>query len=73
MPFPPTHPGYTAKEVKALLSRIGASGGETQERRLKRVVMLSRLGVNRRDDWMLRLRQMHANLEERVRMCEGVA
>lgn len=59
--------GYSATEVKALLARVGAGqqGGEGQMK-LKRVVMLSSVGVNRRDDLMLKLRQMHTNLDERV-------
>lgn len=56
--------GYSAKEVKALLARVGAGEGEGS--RLKRVVMLSSVGVNRRDDLMIKLRQMHTNLDERV-------
>lgn len=62
--------GYTAKEVKALLALLnGNSGNSNGSGRLKRVVMLSSVGVNRRDDLMLKLRQMHTNLEERVRAC----
>lgn len=66
--FPINPSGYTAKEVKALLARVGAGKGEGEgSRKLKRVVMLSSVGVNRRDDMMLKLRQMHVNLDERVR------
>ncbi len=54
--------GYTAKDVKGLLARVGAGQGS----RLKRVVMLSSVGVNRRDDLMLKFRQMHVNLDARV-------
>jgi len=48
--------------VKGLLARVGAGQGS----RLKRVVMLSSVGVNRRDDLMLKFRQMHVNLDARV-------
>lgn len=65
------NPGYTAKEVKALLARVGAGKEGEGGSRLKRVVMLSSVGVNRRDDMMLKLRQMHANLDERVRFIVG--
>lgn len=64
--------GYTAKQVKALLARVGGGAGNPEGSKLKRVVMLSSVGVNRRDDLMLKLRQMHTNLEERVRACVRV-
>lgn len=49
--------GYSPHQVQGFLHRAGPD--------LKRVVMLSSLGVNRRSDMMLKLRQMHTNLDER--------
>lgn len=54
--------GYTANEVKSLLEKISPGV-------LKRVVMLSSVGVNRREDFMLKLRQYPINLDERVGRC----
>jgi len=67
--------GYTAKQVRELLARVeeveeedgrGGGGGTGEKKRLKRVVMLSSLGVNRREDVFWKLRQFGVDLEERV-------
>jgi len=69
--------GYTAHDVRAILARVDdgkeesrggiesrAEAGETTG--LKRVVMLSSLGVNRREDMMWKIWQFGVDLEARV-------
>lgn len=67
--------GYTAKQVRELLARVeeveeedgrGGGGGTGEKKGLKRVVMLSSLGVNRREDVIWKLRLFGVDLEERV-------
>lgn len=71
--------GYTAKQVRELLARVedeeedkrGGGRGTGEKRGLKRVVMLSSLGVIRREDVMWKLRQFGVDLEERVSLVRG--
>lgn len=72
--------GYTAMQVRELLARVeevdeedgrGGGGGTGEKKGLKRVVMLSSLGVDRREDVMWKLRQFGVDLEERVSLVRG--
>ena len=71
--------GYTAKQVRELLARVkeeeedgrGEGGGTGEKKGLKRVVMLSSLGVNRREDVIWKLRLFGVDLEERVSLVSG--
>lgn len=67
--------GYTSKQVRELLERVEdeegdkdkreTAGGTGEKKGLKRVVMLSSLGVIRREDVMWKLKQFGVDLEMR--------